>query len=295
MALQNGFVGIDKPAGWTSQDLVSWVRKFLAIKKVGHTGTLDPMATGVMILCLGAYTRLSQYVVATTKAYRAVVRLGIATDTLDADGNVTRRSTSIPKSEDALETVLGALRGEIKQTPPMYSAIRIGGQRLYDLARQGQKVERPARAVQVYTLNALVYDPPLLHLDVVCSKGTYIRSIADEIGSQLGCGAHLVALRRTCVGPVGLECCTTLADLRSKRKKESLHEAVLDPRDVLSDLPPLSLTSDQLKSFGHGNQVIDISSKVSGTVRVVNSEGLMLGIGQLVGDVLKPLRVIQNQ
>ena len=295
MIIENAFLGVDKPAGWTSQDIVSWIRKFSGIRKVGHTGTLDPMATGVMVLCLGAYTRLSQYVTATTKTYRAVVRLGIATDSQDAEGKVIQRSSAIPETLNPVENILKGLRGEIAQIPPMHSAIRVDGKRLYELARKGREVERQARIVQIDKLDALVYDPPLLHLDVVCSKGTYIRSLADEIGKQLACGGHLVTLRRTQVGAVGIDCCTTLAVLRSTEGRERIHDAVLDSDRVLDGLPSLSLTNEQQKQFCYGNSLNPMSSDCLGTVRVVNAEGLMLGIGRLGDGVLKPVRVIQNQ
>ncbi|MYC14540.1 MAG: tRNA pseudouridine(55) synthase TruB [Gemmatimonadetes bacterium] len=287
----NGFLSIDKPAGWTSQDVVSWVRKHFGIKKVGHTGTLDPMATGVLPLCLGAYTRLSSYITGGNKQYRAVARLGMTTDSLDADGVVTSRSGDIPADYAQVEAAVAEFRGAIAQVPPMYSAIRIGGRRLYDLARRGVEVERPARNVCVHKLDIVVYAPPLLHLNVHCSKGTYIRSLADDIGKRLGCGAHLSTLRRTAVGRVELGQCVAVYELE---RAESISEVLLNPHAVLSDLSSVCLTEAQQGRFSNGNPVTDILSDVQDIVTVQNSRGILLGLGHIVEGVLKPIRVIQN-
>jgi tRNA pseudouridine55 synthase len=286
----NGFLCIDKPAGWTSQDVVSWVRKHFGIKKVGHTGTLDPMATGVLPLCLGAYTRLSSYITSGDKKYRAVVRLGMTTDSLDADGVITSRSGDIPVDYAQVETAVAEFRGEIAQVPPMYSAIRIGGRRLYDLARRGVEIERPARNVCVHKLDIAVYAPPLLHLNVHCSKGTYIRSLADDIGKRLGCGAHLSTLRRVAVGRVGLRQCVAVYELE---RVESISDVLLNPHAVFN-LSSVCLTEAQQGRFSNGNSVTGILLDVQDIVTVQNSRGNLLGLGHIVEGVLKPIRVIQN-
>jgi tRNA pseudouridine55 synthase len=287
----NGFLGIDKPAGWTSQDVVSWVRKHFGIKKAGHTGTLDPMATGVLLLCLGAYTRLSSYITDGDKQYRAVVRLGMTTDSLDADGAITSRSRDIPTDYAQVEAAVAEFRGRIAQVPPMYSAIRIGGRRLYELARKGVEVERPARNVRIHKLDIAVYAPPLLHLDVHCSKGTYIRSLADDIGKRLGCGAHLSTLRRTAVGCVELGQCVAVYELE---RAECISDVLLNPHAVLSHLSSVCLTEAQQGRFSNGNPVTDILLDVQDIVTVQNSRGILLGLGHIVEGVLKPIRVIQN-
>ncbi len=292
MAAINGFLGIDKPAGWTSQDVVSWVRKHFGIKKAGHTGTLDPMATGVLILCLGAYTRLSSHVMGRDKQYRAVVRLGITTDSLDADGVVTGKSGDIPTDRARIAPAVAVFRGKIEQVPPMYSAIRMGGRRLYELARKGVEVERPPRRVCIYELDIAAYRPPLLHLNVHCSKGTYIRSLADDIGKRLGCGAHLSALCRTAIGDVELEKCVALCDLE---RVERLSDVLLDPHVVLSDLSSVCLSASQQVRFSHGNPVFEVGTDVQAVVKVQNSRGALLGLGHLAEGVLKPIRVIQNR
>lgn len=292
MATINGFLGIDKPASWTSREVVSWVRKRFGIKKVGHTGTLDPMATGVLILCLGAYTRFSSHVTGRDKRYRAGVHLGIATDSLDADGAVIGQSEAIPTDGAKVEAAIAAFRGKIAQVPPMYSAIRMGGRRLYELAREGVEVEREARPVRIYKLDIAAYQPPLLHLDVHCSKGTYIRSLADDIGKRLGCGAHLSELRRTAVGDVALGRCVSLCDLDRAAR---LSDALLDPHVVLSDLSSVCLSAAQRVRFSHGNPVFDVGTDAQGLVKVQNSRGILLGLGQLAEGVLKPIRVIPNR
>lgn len=287
----NGFLGIDKPAGWTSQDVASWVRKHFGIKKVGHTGTLDPMATGVLPLCLGGYTRLSSYITSSDKQYRAVVRLGVTTDSLDADGAVTSRSGNIPTDYAQVEAAVAEFRGAIAQVPPMYSAIRMGGRRLYELARRGIEVERPARNIFVHQLDIAVYAPPLLHLNVHCSKGTYIRSLADDIGKRLGCGAHLSTLRRISVGRVALEQCVAVYELE---QAERICDVLLNPHAVLSDLASVCLTETQQGRFSNGNPVTDILSDAQDIVIVQNSRGILLGLGHIVEGILKPIRVIQN-
>ena len=287
----NGFLGIDKPAGWTSQDVVSWVRKHFGIKKAGHTGTLDPMATGVLLLCLGSYTRLSSYITDSDKQYRAVVRLGMTTDSLDADGVVASRSGDIPTDYAQVNAAVAEFRGAIAQVPPMYSAIRMGGRRLYELARRGVEIDRPARNICIHKLDIAVYTPPLLHLNVHCSKGTYIRSLADDIGKRLGCGAHLSTLRRTAVGCVELGQCVSIYELE---REECIADVLLNPRAVLSNLSSVCLTEAQQGRFSNGNSVTGILLDVQDIVIVQNSRGTLLGLGHIVEGVLKPIRVIQN-
>lgn len=286
----NGFLGIDKPAGWTSQDVVSWVRKHFGIKKVGHTGTLDPMATGILLLCLGAYTRLSSYITDSDKQYRAVVRLGMTTDSLDADGVVTGRSEDIPTDYAQVDAAVAEFRGAIAQVPPMHSAIRMGGRRLYELARRGIEIDRPARNVCIHKLDIVVYAPPLLHLNVHCSKGTYIRSLADDIGKRLGCGAHLSTLRRTAVGGVELGQCVSVYELE---RAECIADVLLNPHAVFN-LSSVCLTEAQQGRFSNGNSVTGISLDVQDIVTVQNSRGILLGLGHIVEGVLKPIRVIHN-
>src|SRR6185295_2679472 len=193
----HGFLNIDKPAGMTSHDVVARIRRFTRQRRVGHAGTLDPAATGVLVVAIGAATRLIEYVQdATTKRYHAVVRLGVTTATDDAEGEVLA-STPVPDlGAPAIERVLDGFRGPIMQVPPMYAALHHEGRRLHELARAGIVVERPARPVTIEQLDLLDWTPPLLTLDILCGKGTYIRALARDLGAALGCGAHLQALRR---------------------------------------------------------------------------------------------------
>src|SRR5689334_14246302 len=202
----HGFLNIDKPAGLTSHDVVAHIRRAARQKRVGHAGTLDPAATGVLVVALGNATRLIEYVQdATSKRYHAIVQLGTTTATDDAEGQVLASVAVPPFDRTAIERVLQAFRGEIMQVPPMYSALHYQGRRLHELAREGIAVERAARPVTIERLELIDWASPLLTLDVMCSKGTYIRSIARDLGDALGCGAHLQTLRRTAVGSFLIE------------------------------------------------------------------------------------------
>ena len=248
------------------------------------------MATGVLLLCLGAYTRLSSYITGSDKQYRAVVRLGMTTDSLDADGVVTSRSEDIPTDYAQIDAAVAEFRGAIAQVPPMHSAIRMGGRRLYELARKGIEIDRPARNVCIHKLDILAYAPPLLHLNVHCSKGTYIRSLADDIGKRLGCGAHLSTLRRTAVGCVESRQCVSVYELEHA---ECIADVLLNPHAVFN-LSSVCLTEAQQGRFSNGNSVTGILLDVQDIVTVQNSRGILLGLGHIVEGVLKPIRVIQN-
>lgn len=207
-----GILNIDKPGGLTSHDVINQVRRVAGLRRVGHAGTLDPLATGVLLVCLGRATRLVEYLMGQPKTYETVIRLGQSTDTYDADGQVTAERPCTFTQND-LTQALAPFRGPIQQTPPLYSAIKQGGQPLYKLARQGVQVEVAARDVTIYELDQLVFDPPLLTLRVVCSSGTYIRSLAHDLGETLGCGGHVTTLRRTAVGTFTSDTAVALAHL----------------------------------------------------------------------------------
>lgn len=207
----DGFLVVDKPRGWTSHDVVAKLRNASKGAKVGHAGTLDPMATGVLVICFGAAARLAEWATADDKHYLAELTLGVETDTYDADGTVVaERPVSIDRA--AVERALAALRGEIDQVPPAYSAIKVAGQRSYDRARRGQDVAAEPRRVTVSRLDLLTFEPPRVELDVLCSKGTYVRSLVHDLGARLGCGAHLSALRRTASGGFALAEAASLDD-----------------------------------------------------------------------------------
>jgi len=194
-----GLLIVDKPVGPTSHQIVHIVRKGTGIRKVGHAGTLDPRASGVLVLCLGAATRLSEYLSARDKRYQALVRFGVATTTYDSDGDVTQTGGVVPPL-DTIQQALTAFRGRIEQAPPPFSAVKIQGRKAYQLARRGEPPALAPRPVDIRRLDVIDYTPPDLALDVECSAGTYIRTLAHDLGQTLGCGAHLSALRRTASG-----------------------------------------------------------------------------------------------
>ncbi len=196
----NGLLLVDKPVKLTSHDVVDRIRKASGLKRVGHTGTLDPGATGLLVLCLGKATRLSEHLTGLDKTYEGVMRLGIVTDSYDRDGKVLEEHPVPDVSVESLQQICGQFTGEIDQVPPMVSAVKVGGQRLYKMARKGEVVERQPRRISVHEFSVLSYDPPDAQVRVCCSSGTYVRGLCHDVGRQLGCGAILASLRRTCVG-----------------------------------------------------------------------------------------------
>ena len=195
----DGILNLNKPKGWTSHDVVAHIRRLTQIRRVGHAGTLDPMATGVLLICLGRATRIAEYLMAGRKRYRAVIRLGISTDSHDADGQVTATSP-VAADRAEIERALSHFRGQIRQVPPMVSALKRQGQPLYKLARRGITVDRPARPVEILELTLTEWLSPSLTIELTCSPGTYVRALARDLGQQLGCGAHLTALTRLASG-----------------------------------------------------------------------------------------------
>ena len=296
----NGLLSIDKPQGSTSHDVVDAVRKQFGLRKVGHTGTLDPLATGVLVLCLGRATRLSAYLTGLDKRYTATVRFGSRTDTMDSEGDVTETSTTVPDGMKEVVDVLTSLTGKIDQLSPMFSARKVRGKKLYELARQGEtNVDRPVRKVTVYEVKARSYHPPDLHLDVHCSTGTYIRVLADDLGDRLGCFGHITALRRTAVGGIDIDSCRTLDDLETLHDQggsRALLETLVDPGEALGHLPVLELNGKPLQTFRHGNPVPGISPSGDGgeLVRAYDPQGILVGIGRWAEDrtALQPVRVL---
>lgn len=238
----NGIICVNKPKNWTSFDVVAKFRGIARTKKCGHTGTLDPMATGVLPILLGNATKLSSLIPDSDKGYCAGFQLGVTTDTLDCTGTVLS-SVPVQVSAQQLETALESFRGTISQVPPMYSAVQVNGRRLYDLARSGQTVERPSRTVTIHQLNLLDYDPKTGEgkLEVFCSKGTYIRSLVDDLGKALGCGGMLTSLVRSQANGFILDDCLTLEECQRLADAGELEGRVLPADRVLKELPVLSL------------------------------------------------------
>ncbi|MDR0966811.1 MAG: tRNA pseudouridine(55) synthase TruB [Myxococcales bacterium] len=235
-----GLLVLDKPEGLTSFDLVARARRRFGTRRIGHTGTLDPMATGVLPLCIGEATRIAQFLSCDDKVYEATVALGASTDTQDRMGRVMARAPVPCLTRGDVEAALDRFRGDIEQVPPMFSAIRVNGERLYDMARRGESVARAARRVTIQSLELLSFEGEHLALRVACSKGTYIRTLAHDLGERLGCHAHLTALRRLRAGRFGLGEAITLDELMSL-PDEALQARLISERHALSDLPEVLL------------------------------------------------------
>ena len=249
----NGILLLDKPADFTSFDVCAVVRGMLHTKKVGHSGTLDPMATGVLPILVGSATRALDLIPSHDKTYVAGFRLGMTTDTLDITGNVLSECSPEVSGEELL-SVMGAFRGDIMQVPPMYSAVSVGGKKLYDLARQGVEVEREARPVTIYTLTLDSYDRGTVSgvLTVSCSKGTYIRTLIDDIGNALGCGAVLTTLRRTEASGITVDRCMTLAQAQECKDNGLLESKLLPVDTIFEEYPAVYISENQAVRFGNG-------------------------------------------
>jgi tRNA pseudouridine55 synthase len=248
----DGLLVLDKPGGVTSRGAVDQAsRWFPRGTRIGHTGTLDPLATGVLVLCLGAATRLAEYVQRMAKTYRACFRFGARSDTDDADVAVVLVESAPIPDEEAVESVLASFVGGMEQTPPAFSAAKVAGRRAYDLARRGQEVELRPRTVRVYGIDILEYEHPWLHLEIRCGKGTYIRSLARDLGERLGCGALVQTLRRTQVGPFAAEDAVPLnADAATARTRlRPVEEAV-------AELPHLVLCDEEIRRLCQGQPVL---------------------------------------
>ncbi len=284
MATQAGFLTIDKPAGPTSHTIVQRVRRLLGRgARVGHCGTLDPVATGLLLVAIGAATRLSRYLVGLDKEYRAVLRLGAATDTLDAEGRITEEA-EIPSDLSAADvaTAAATLVGEIDQVPPAYSAIRVEGQRLYERARRGEEVAVPSRRVRVHALSIEAVELPLVHFSTHVSSGTYVRSLARDIGAHLGLPAHLVALERWALGPFDLEGAIAVPESR-----EALDAALRAPARALGFLPAARLDRDQVRRVRQGHRLATSElrpfeiDRGDGGVRLVDEDGELVAMAEL--------------
>lgn len=287
----DGVLVIDKPTGPTSFDVVRQVRSLLRLKKVGHTGTLDPLATGVLPLCLGEATKVAGFITEGDKAYDATVRLGSETDTLDAEGQVTAQAPVPALTPALIEAALARFRGPFDQIPPMYSAVKVGGKRLYELARAGEEVERAARQVTVYELVLRDFSAERLQLSVRCSKGFFVRTLAQDVGRALGCGAHLEALRRTASGPFTLAQALPLADVPELLKQGALASRLMTMSHALVELPEVRVNAADAKRVSHGVPV-EVPSGKAGRVRVMGPDDALLAVAEATGGRLRYLRVL---
>ncbi|MGR2740690.1 tRNA pseudouridine(55) synthase TruB [Billgrantia sp. Q4P2] len=280
----NGVLLLDKPKGASSNHALQRARRLLQAQKAGHTGTLDPMATGLLPVCLGEATKFSAHLLEADKVYRTRVQLGAVTDTGDAEGEVIERCEVPPLTTEDIEQVLERFRGEIDQTPPMYSALKHQGRKLYELAREGKSVERAVRRVTVYDARLLAFEGAAFELEARVSKGTYIRTLAEDIGRALGCGAHITALRRLATGPFGSGGMLALEDLEAL-PGQSEREATLLPVDVLvAHLPRLDVNEPARLRLVHGQaaSIDGIGVKVGETARLYCDE-TFIGLGVVTG------------
>jgi tRNA pseudouridine55 synthase len=288
----HGVLVVDKPQGLTSFDVVREVRRALGVKKAGHTGTLDPLATGVLPVCVGDATKIAQFITEATKAYDATVRLGVRTDTFDAEGQVLEERPVPPITREVLESALARFRGTFLQTPPMYSAVKVNGRRLYELARAGQKVERVPRQVTVYELVLRDYSATEFKLSVRCSKGFFVRCLAEELGEALGCGAHLTALRRTQSGPFTLAQALPLAEIELRRA--ALKPRLVSLADALADVAELVVTAAEAERVRHG-AVVEVAPSLTGLFRVLGPGRELLALAEAVRGRLRYRRVLARE
>ncbi|GAB3286154.1 tRNA pseudouridine(55) synthase TruB [Parahaliea aestuarii] len=286
----DGILVLDKPGGASSNHALQQAKRLYFAAKAGHTGSLDPLATGVLPLCFGEATKFSQYLLDADKAYESTFVLGVATATSDAEGEVLKESDASGIDEATVRAALEAFRGDIEQVPSMFSAIKQDGQPLYKLARQGLEVERKARQVTVHRLELLAFRPGLraeVDIAMECSKGTYVRSIAEDLGAALGCGAHVSALRRTKAGPFTLADAVTLSTLEALKQNDRLADMdqLLLPEDTaVRGMPLVRLTESGGFYMRQGQPVQVPNAPCNGMVRVALETGEFLGVGEILDD-----------
>ena len=281
-----GVLVIDKPDGMTSHDIVNKVRRLYGTRRVGHTGTLDPMATGVLTVLIGRAAKAAEYLACDRKTYLATLRLGLTTDTEDTTGEILTQTENIP-GESAVTDILPRFRGEIMQIPPMYSALKVGGQKLYDLARRGEVVERQARPITIHRLEAERLTDTDYALTVACSAGTYIRTLCADIGAALGCGGAMASLRRTEAGGFALEQAHTPAELEEMSAEERL-SLLLPVESLFADLPAVNLPAfyERLLRGGCAVDQRKLSQKleIGQRVRLANAAGEFFALGEIITD-----------
>ena len=291
----DGVLNVYKPAGPTSHDVVDQVRKLFGQKRVGHAGTLDPMATGVLVICLGKATRIVEYLMGAEKQYRARLVLGVSTDSQDSTGEVTAESDATVVTREALEEAAARFVGEIEQVPPMVSAVKHEGQRLYKLAREGKIVERKARQVSVYSIQVMSFEPgPRAEAELVvsCGSGTYIRTLCADIGDALGCGGHMSALERTAVGMFRVEESTTLEKLAGAQTNEQLEERLIGLAEALQNLPEVTVGEEEVHRITRGLPVGAAGVEDGRDVRVADAQGRLLAIAVVAEGSAHPRKVL---
>jgi tRNA pseudouridine55 synthase len=292
----SGFLVVDKPSGSTSHDVVDAARRWLGTRRVGHLGTLDPLATGVLPLAVRDATKLIAFVAPGPKVYAGTIRLGVATDTFDAEGAVVSRHQGPLPDEATVRAALAAFEGDIEQLPPMYSSVKHAGEPLHRLARRGEHVERQPRKVRIHSLELLEYRAPELGIRVSCAPGTYVRTLAEDLGTRLGCGAHLAGLRRFQSGPFTLEQAASMEVLEAAAEAGRCEEHLVPPAEALG-LPTVALRTEQLRRVAHGAEVeappVAVSPPIGSRVAGLDPSGTLVAVLELRPDRrLYPLRVL---
>ena len=292
----HGVFLLDKPQGMSSNDIMQQVKRIFQANKAGHTGALDPLATGMLPICLGEATKFSQFLLDADKRYLVTAKLGERTDTSDAEGQVVETREVKVKTPEIL-TALEQFRGDILQVPTMFSALKHNGKPLYEYARQGITVEREARPITIFELNFIEYNPPYLTLEVHCSKGTYIRTLVDDLGEVLGCGAHVTMLRRTAVADYPTEKMLDWHALQSLAEQQDLAllDALLLPMDTaVAKLPALTLNESQTQGIGFGQRIkFNNPNRLQGQVRLFSHENRFLGVAVIdENNVIRPQRLV---
>ncbi len=292
----HGVFLLDKPQGMSSNDIMQKVKRIFQANKAGHTGALDPLATGMLPICLGEATKFSQFLLDADKRYLVTAKLGERTNTSDAEGQIVETREVKVKTPEIL-TALEQFRGNILQVPTMFSALKHNGKPLYEYARQGITVEREARPITIFELNFIEYNAPYLTLEVHCSKGTYIRTLVDDLGEVLGCGAHVTMLRRTAVADYPTEKMLDWHTLQSLAEQQDLAllDALLLPMDTaVAKLPALTLDENQTQGIGFGQRIkFDNPNRLQGQVRLFSHENRFLGVAMIdENNVIRPQRLV---
>jgi tRNA pseudouridine55 synthase len=290
---------LDKPVGITSNAALQVVKRLYDANKAGHTGSLDPLATGMLPICLGEATKISGFLLSADKSYRAVCKLGVTTNSGDADGEILKERPVENIDETRVREVLMNFMGDSKQIPPMHSAIKRQGVPLYKLAHQGIEVEREARDITIHSLDLVRLDGDELEIDVRCSKGTYIRTLAEDIGEELGCGAHISALRRTGIGAldnIEMHTLDSLTALAEQQDKKALDSLLLPTESALPDWPEVQLSADASFYLCQGQAVFVPQLKDRGWVRLFGANKRFLGLGTVLDDGrVAPKRLLSTQ
>jgi tRNA pseudouridine55 synthase len=275
----SGALVVDKPVGMTSHDVVQAIRNGTGLRRAGHTGTLDPRASGVLVILVGPAVRLSEYVSASDKRYQAIIRLGGTTDTYDAEGQFTPTKDPSSITEAEFDEALKGFVGEIEQTPPPYSAVKVQGRKAYEMARKGEEIALEPRTITVHHLEVLEWTPPEVVIDVHCSSGTYVRSLANDLGKKLGCGAYLVGLRRTKSGKFTLRDSVPLRKLQEAFTAGNWYQYLIPAAEALGDWHAVELNPDEVEAVRHGHRVkAKEADTVHEKVRGVSTQGELVAL-----------------